>query len=107
MTFKTSAFSGGAIIDNRSNLKLPDLRKEMHLAVQKGNIETVKEILSEPGLDIHELDNGVAPLHIAAILGNIEIAKLFINEIWIDVNLLSKNGGPSSTTWHVLRVLFC
>lgn len=57
MTFKTSAFSGGAIIDNRSNLKLPDLRKEMHLAVQKGNIETVKEILSEPGLDINELDN--------------------------------------------------
>ena len=57
MSFARPAFFGGGRTDNRSNLGLPELRKEMHLAVQKGNIEKVKEILSEPGLDINDLDN--------------------------------------------------
>ena len=67
-----------------------DVRK-VHNAIESGDIETVKEMISSGAVDVNEFDSISSFLHTAATFNQIEIAK-FLIEKGIDVNMLNHTG---------------
>lgn len=54
-------------------------RTKLHIACDKGKLETVKQLLQEQIIDINDRDNGGnTPLHEAALNGHLDIVKLLI-----------------------------
>jgi ankyrin repeat protein len=64
----------------------------LHLASARGHVETVRYMLSLPGMLVmcKRAGYGPTPLHSAAVIGRADIVKLFLSRPDIDIN---------STTW--------
>ncbi len=81
------------------NLKDEFLLTPLHVAVAIGNIDFVKFLLTQPGLNIDAIDeNGFSPLHVAAVLGHKDIAELLIQQ---GSSLTVKNKGNTALHYAV------
>ncbi len=50
-------------------------------AVQNGQVDTAKRLISEPGFNLHVTDTKQnTPLHLAAVLGQLPIVKLLLSK---------------------------
>jgi ankyrin repeat protein/N-acetylneuraminic acid mutarotase len=66
--------------------------KDIHRAVQEGNLSLVKEIIENQPESLFMKDsNGLTALHSASLLGQIEIMALLLDK-GVDVNIISSNG---------------
>lgn len=60
--------------------KLESRKKKLHAAIENGDVEEIKALISDPNTDVEELDERFdRPLVLAADLKNVEIVRLLLD----------------------------
>jgi ankyrin repeat protein len=73
--------------------------RALHDAVRNGDLDTVRGLLAQGGIDLNRLIDGEAVLHVAATRGDHEILALLLEQKGIDVNL------PDANKWAALHIV--
>ena len=89
---KSSKFTDNEI-ENIINAKDAEDDTLLLLAAEKGHIEVVNLLLSQPGIEINAVDKiGWTPLLLAAIEGHTEVVQLLLAQPGIKVNVANSLG---------------